>query len=517
MRKQRGEPGGPQQGQSSLYDRNFFREHSVDSLKKEWGHLSEAVRREVVESGELQQLAASFIDTPVDERLPVQFFEQAAAVNTRVGMLWDRYADNMQEFLRLPVIAYEFSHETVNVRTALKAHYLSGSAGNHYEISVSPLEHQVIILRHQFARDVKRLALSAVMSQEDELELDETGRIQLDSGVRIVANTEHPITADIIDPRDWKEVVQVKDRVYIATINGEKYVVKEYATAHHKDTREKAYPSQEAPLPNDSSVEYAYARYFEHLGPVEDGDVHVEWETPLGYVQTPDGYTFCLFAFDQRMVRENEIAIIFEQEKIDAALMKKIYDHILAHPDVYAEDWEQMHGMADIVYRHPELFDIDIQSSFSSKRKPTIIYDDFARVYARRLIDRSANVLSDAIVDRGFINTDTDGYERRIHVDPETQRMIVDIVAFDFEFYEFAGDTHVERHEKRVDFRVQHLFENVDLQEDHEGNRCTPAQQLLYIAALAQEYPDSAERLQRENDRFKREYGHTQRKPRIQL
>lgn len=223
--------------------------YPLEAMDKQWGLVTEAVRREIINNQDARKSLIQFCKTPVSETLPDQFIQAISVSDQRVAMLANRYNSGIKGYLELPAVPDEQIKPDIRKTKSFSEpnSYLDyykniyGKNTPKYEEELKKLvesgfflkgitgeEKLMISKRYKYARDVKLLALGAEIVDQGGVSPNTNGEVLLPSGVKMVIDIkDDDQRTDLISPHLWEKRRQLKDRVYEVEANGRKYILKE--------------------------------------------------------------------------------------------------------------------------------------------------------------------------------------------------------------------------------------------------------------------------------------------------
>ncbi len=457
---------------------------------RQWRAVTEALRRGILDDPEMRQIASQFVATPLSERLPEEAVDEIVKVDERTARLL-KLGSAITETLKLESVPDEFiSPDIRNAPSPTKGVYINmltrrKQQGDNESFDrtleeareaaarrpgITKAEKDLIARRYRYARDIKLLGLMAELYdqpiQSPEAE-DGVVSHELSSGTRLVMTAEaFEATPSLLDPQKWESRHQLKDRVYMVVVDGKQYIMKERKTLRHTDTREHDHTDGLT-----SEREFEVARVFAALGTIKQGNIELHWEKPLGYVEFPDGYQFCMFEAESGM----ETASPTYQLELS----------ILNSMGVHAEEFARIQQRAKEIY--DERGDLlwayedrrESQRAFSKKinfwKKASddspvvdeLAFREFAALKAAYIVDEARELLSQTMYRHGYGNYDRDGHGFRLR--KEGEQTVLEIIGFDFEYYENEPE-----HAKKVIAGIQ------ERRESGEGARSN-----IYMAGFS--------------------------------
>ena len=297
---------------------------------------------------------------------------------------------------------------------------------------VTQSERKLVAMRFRYARDVKLLALMAELSLDNDCNIvfDEGSnsvKRKLPSGTILsLDSVVFESTPELLDPRRWQSRRMIKDRVFSLMINGRRYIMKERKTTRHEDVKEHGHVDGLT-----SNEEFQVARELSQQGTIEEGDIKLRYEKPLGYVEFRDGYQFCLFEAEPELITYRPL---FELESI-----------ILSSPDVYRAEYNELVERARKLTLDRE--DLFVHTARGNDDQGLLTFEEFAKLKSYYLIEAAIDLLSQNTEQRGYSNKDKFGYGFK--VDTKDRRALLEILGFDFEYYERSPEqSHAIRSSK---------------------------------------------------------------------
>jgi hypothetical protein len=448
-----------------LLRRNGLREYArADSkryrgIDRRWTVITEAARRAIIDSPEVRELAASFTARPLNEELPLEAVSELADSNPSIAQLASR-GRALMDLLGLSPVPDELletdlwkSPTLLRKENAVRTlrHWKSSDNPERYGESLEYIRSRVenspgitldegflVARRYRYARDIKMLGLMAELQDQPIGSTEPSDGFlthELESGTRLVMTSEaFESNPNLLDPKNWERRRQLKDRVYVVTVEGKDYIMKERKTSRHTDV--KGYGHKDGLT---SQQEFEVAKEFSDLGVIGQEDIKLHWEKPLGYVEFPDGYQFCLFE---------------KEPDLDSRLPAyQLAREIMAVPERYTEEFEETRKRAREIYdsrrdllwaydqigvpnEQPKRFAISRAARRHNREyehQRNLSFQEFARIKARTLVDGAQELLSRTMWGQGYINSDVDGFAFRIGQGEE--RPTIEIIGFDFEYY----------------------------------------------------------------------------------
>ncbi len=287
--------------------------------------------------------------------------------------------------------------------------------------------------RYREARDVKLVALAAGLYGEPmrDLEPDDNGLLHhtLRSGVKIVVSAAAQEQAPgLVNPATWQDRWQIKDRVWVADINGRELILKERKTNRHVDTKQGGHKDG-----LESAEEFDRALQFSALGMVEmgDGSMQAHWERPVGYVQFPDGFSFCVFEPEKRLAEAKPHADFQEHLR---SVTAELQQAILQVPELYQEEFRTVQARANQIFAdRPDIlrnFDTGVPNPAGA-----LTFDEFALLKARHVVSAVPGNLRRVMWGMGVVDGDEEGYYLHVLAGSASYKPRLDVSAFDYEYY----------------------------------------------------------------------------------
>lgn len=446
-------------------------------VSREWTLVTEVIKRRLPQS-DVQTILRSFIDKPVSQHLAGDMLD-ALQANPEIGSVLKRSGTHLTDMLAFEEVPEEamspdikntsrLSHPVEDVQRfrlyntdeeRIKELLKEQSEGGAYTTSLSPYEAPLVLKKYTFARDVKLLALGAELAETGEVNLDEEGEVTLPSGTRLKISGEHSSSPVFLDPSKWEYRRQFKDRVYEIGVDGKKYFLKERKTSRHKDTLSGGHRDGLT-----SSEEFEVAVALNNEASVDDGEVRVSWEKPVGFVEYPDGFSFAVFEYEEAL-----------EPSVPTAEVEEV---IRDNPEAYSDEYEAVKKKINNYLVHPLVKDAAAftpitppkrRFGFFGKQESLLDYEAFAEAKASYLCYEARELVKEKALDLGYRNTDSapaNGYRL---IRGENNRVAVEVVGFDYELYEHDPE------------RVEKIRENTK-----EARREMPG---LFIPAELQQKP----------------------------
>jgi hypothetical protein len=488
---------------------------SPKDINREWRVVSEYLRRSVLDSAEARHALIPFVASPLSETLPNEAVQSVAILDHHLEQTQERMK-RLYDILKVPAVPDEaivpdihwaptlLDHDHQVARLSyIKEKYGDDTYDRHLEslaedkgAGLTHNERQLVELRFRQARDVKLMAfMSELIDQPGAMEVIGDGLVgrTLLSGTKMVM-TEEAATVDpnLLNPAHWQGRKMIKDRVYAARVEDREYILKERKTTRHYDTSRKGHVEGLT-----SAAEFAAAQHFAQLGTVHQEGLDLHWEKPVGYVEFPDGYQFCVFVSEDKL----EKASVIKQPEIakDLALA------VMEVPELYQEEYEQVKEQAAALHRLSDSAEASferrqhkpvrhhaakLKAVLTRTEKPVrydeLTFEEFA--YAKGAVQRHLLpiALFEAITSEGYVNTDDDGFSLRVVAEPG-KRPVIDVTMFDFERYETAEHAE-ERWPQMLEYQKDNLRRVYTINNILRWERHTPSNgqgnRSIYDAAM---------------------------------
>lgn len=443
-----------------------FREPVIDGelkseqlrkLDRQWLIVSEVARRAIKNSG-VQNALISFNAEPLSESMPYEAMTKIANSDDRTSKVIKRYDETLGVFLSHNAVPDDVlvpdirnAHRYVSADDEMKSlansrRYMNDDSfrkllerkkAGGATPGITKLERELVSRRYRYARDIKMLGLMAELrDQPVDTSNIEDGLIkhELKSGIKVAIIPEDiAVLNSIIDVDNWEGRSQIKDRVFAVNVDGHEYIMKERKTRRHTDTLQHGHADGLT-----SEQEFRVAEELSELGTIKQGDVQLKWEKPLGYVEFPDGYQFCLFESDPGL-KEKQCS----RHDIEREVVKLI--------DEYRQEYDAVSQRAKEIYRdRRDLLEYVVSKKQSSKiikfisgifnkkgnanrlQPDELTIEEFAEVKARSLESAALALLDKITLEHDFVNRDNTGYA--ISLRPG-QHPILGVIGYDFEYY----------------------------------------------------------------------------------
>ena len=427
------------------------------SIDRQWLTVTEAARRAILADPKIRHAAAGFTTRSLSEELPGQAIEEIATKDPRTTRLASK-AGRLTTLLGLDAIPDELirpdiANSTRLVRRSNEVRNLTpwrrrDSGGMYRDMldvtrrrlernpGISYAERELVARRYRYARDAKMLGLMAELYDNPapaEVTIKEgLVKHELPSGTRMVMTADTFEDApDLLDPAQWESRRQIKDRVYSIHVGGKGYIMKERKTPRHTDTTKGGHRKTLT-----SQQEFSAARDFSNMGEVRHGDIALRWEKPLGYVEFPDGYQFCIFESESELPVDHwpkyELAKAIEKE-----------------PDLYRDEYEETRQAAKRIYAERKDLLLDMDDDESGPDRDELTFGEFAELKANYMLMEAREQLDDILLSKGYVNTDTNGHAFIVREGDDGERPALELIGFDFEYYT-TDPEHAEALRKRL-------------------------------------------------------------------
>ena len=428
---------------------------------RQWMIVTEVARRAIAVNSEVRSTAIALAAEPLNETLPNKALKRFSGIDSRIARIAETTATTLGKRLQLDavpdkVIVPDITHapSLFNRQSAARSLELTvkydpeGYPRSLAQVvrtsqrvpGISYAERKLVAQRYRYARDVKMLGLAAELYDDPLSPADLVDGVltkELPSGIKIGLSADsYTVNPDLLDPSKWESRRQLKDRVYVVKVGGTEYIQKERKTARHTDTKKNGHRDGLT-----SQQEFEVAREFAGLGTVIHEDVSLKWEQSVGFVEFPDGYQFTIFEKVPDLEKNVELW--------------KVTDEICQHKEAYKEEFNEVKNAARTIYNERDdlLYDKRFEKS-STKSRVSFIYklrrkkpvdadripllndelsfEEFAELKARSLQEEARDLLTNTIYEKGYVNSDLDGYVITMH---KGARVRMQIIGFDFEYY----------------------------------------------------------------------------------
>lgn len=479
--------------------RRFLEETPRMELDREWGLVTEAIRREIRDHPATRSSLATLVTHPVDETLPLEMLSRVSTVDQRVARLQRRYQEQLTKYLSFPPVPEKeivpdirnasllstpaelipalqrlYKDEPERIQEAVDVYIRSG----YFLRGITPDERDMAIQRSRFARDCKLLSLGAEMLQQGVVTPNEQGEVHLPSGTTMVIAPERMNDcADLLNPLEWRRRRQIKDRVYEIQAGTSTYILKERKTKMHTDTK------QHGHVPGlTARQEFETARYFREHGELEQGNVAVRWENPIACIAFPDGFEFTVYEFEEQLMKVQDAV-----EKTTAAICERReqFEDEFKQVAAAAERWKETPQALRVQVYEPESdLMIVVRTLFNKKPKPKpLTFEQFAQVKAHRMKEQAKDLMTEAIYTSGYTNSDSDGFAFTVQQSPSVR---LEIFGMDFEYFarERAEETRERFRRHREFFREYRTTRGIGFLYWGNGEPVQRIQQAAYLGML---------------------------------
>ena len=459
-----------------LYDR--------EKVMKQWELLSTLAMREIKVDPDLRAQVVELAALPLSEKLGKAFFDILRTnENASVQRLAERYADgDLYKMLSLDEVPDELIVPDIINAPGYHPHRPGDEISPEGSDGLTNPERDLISDRYIVGRNVKRLILGAEILDNPDIEVDESGRLELPSGISITVDPEKADqVTDLMNPDGWTTNRQWKDRVYEVSTDAGQYIMKERKTNKHRHLKERGHRDGIT-----SQQEFATARFFESIGTTNSGDVDMRFEHPVGFVEYPDGYSFTMFEKEEHMWPIGDFG------RGERAVQGMYAYEMIDNPEHYECEFQIYKGLAEVIEESPEIFDIEIKSG---RIKTPLDFESFAKVKAEFDIDMAGLMYDRTLAKHGFNNTDHDGYAFKIYKSSEQRRARLEMIGFDFEYYKFdqvPGQREEEDDMIVVGYikdKLSRLTSNSRMKWSDNTER-TVMEEILYMAMLSKAFPE---------------------------
>jgi hypothetical protein len=482
---------------------------SIEKIDRQWRIATEIARR-AISNTDVRTTLIGYNAKELSESLPNDAINKIANIDNSMSRLIKHSSEDLGVFLNHNEIPEELlkpdiSHarsftgiETEKERTYRDKQYytednfkqlLDRKKNNGIPEGITKAERKLVSKRYSYARDIKMLGLMAELHDQpiDASNIDE-GLVmhKLKSGIEIgVVSQESDLLNSMLDVGKWESRRQIKDRVYAIIVDGKEYIMKERKTNRHTDTMEHGHFDG-----LNSKKEFQVAKKLSELGTIRKGDIGLKWEKPIGYVEFPDGYQFCVFESDPGLKKSNvsfsSLQYDLEREILESKdRYKAEYDDVcLRSKDIYRDrkDLLSRYGFSDTPKKTKNNLISSIKSIFGKKVEQSnslitdeLTFEDFSKLKAGRLLTESYELVRRVAEDNGYSNRDSNG-AYSINIRPGKDPL-VEVIGFDFEYYYEMTEDRVESMKA---YREKELANNI---EANMGSSAHRTQRPIIVAA----------------------------------
>lgn len=453
-------------------------------VTKQWGLITEVIRREIQNDPSLRQALINFAAIPLSEALPKNLLEKLAhSSNVRIAKLIERFSAGLGKYSALPAIPEtnivpDIRNAPEKLSPASALDRLKRAYGDNATISaafekyaqqgvfdkgLTDEERSLVSKRYKYARDIKILALQAELTDtKSAAALQENKHITLPSGTGLAINDDIP--ENILNPENWQKRTQIKDRVYSINIQDQTYILKEQKTNRHTDTFEKGHK------PGLSSAqEFEVARYLGEHALLDQNGVKLSWEKPVAHVTFPDGYQFTVFEFVNGLKNDQEIP---------QTLYAKIIENRAQFENEYQEICRKMKTMEPSKLK--SLLKNLVTKIQKKATEQPITYEEFSRVKTYNMIEHAKIMLEETLLAHNKKSRDHLGYGFRVLTKPQLK---LEIIGMDLE-YTFDGDQKESKEQRAnlLQYQQQKLREGLPfLMWSDIGGEVSEAQKKAYL------------------------------------
>jgi len=444
------------------YARREQRDALFGPVDRRWAIATEAARRAILGSSEIGAIAKDYIGKPLSEQTPNEFITELSAADPGVAKTMRISGEKFAAHLALPSVPDELMPHDIGIS---EKHYSKDEARrdlettfkyspDRYEDRVAAVkqgaetpgitdnEKTLVGQRYHYARDTKVLALLAEINQTTP-DFHAEGDVmvtKLESGISIGIAKEvyESDKALLLDPNNWQQRRQIKDRVSEVLIGGKTYIMKEKKTNRHTDTTGKRTHADGSISGhedgNSSREEFSVGRKLIEGGKKSQGGVELDWEEPIAYAEFPDGFQFSLFKKVENMTANVSTA----GDTLQRAIMNS--------PDLYAEDNAKIKAAAKIILEERAVV---IRERLPDYHPPTELeFWEYADIKSSAMIELAKVMIQEATLDAGFWNRDLDGFGFTI-IPPakEGEAHTLKVIGFDYEYYRKKADVQYAKDE----------------------------------------------------------------------
>lgn len=448
--------------------------YPVHQMDRQWGYLTEFVRRELMSNSLLRKEIAKYSAMPVNERLPYDFLRDLELISL---VSLERF--KISNYLALdPVPDDQISPDIQS------AHVLRETPRDfdRNPDGISVEEKTLVAQRYRFARDVKMLALQAeLLENMRSVQLEENSEYFLPSGIKIYIDKKNlGIAIELLSPAKWLKREQLKDRVYKIQVGSSQYILKEQKTARHTDTMNRGH------VPGLSSLEeFHTAQYFQEHGSVESGNVRVNWEKPLASVVFPDGFQFSIFEFADRLIDPKSILPVLSEEiQMNKSRFLDEFEKVKKNAVNFMDDTRLIHFNTRRTTKIQKFLDK------LRGRKSEVLelsFEEFSRIKALRMETQAEALMRRVVIENSYINSDTDGYAFRIN--SSNNELKLEILGFDLEYYSTIDRDRRENilHAMKESEKASQYFHGITFSQWWKGVPVSLAERAGFFAILALE------------------------------
>lgn len=299
-----------------------------------------------------------------------------------------------------------------------------------------------------------------------------SNEIFLPSGTHINYHIpDDTLKSEILNPENWKNRRELKDRVYEITIGDRLYVLKEKKTNRHRDTMKGGH------FDGLTSIdEYKTAKFFKENCVLEKELIKLNWETPIASVTFPDGFQFVIYEHEKEFIPESNV-------------LSTLYFEILNRKEIFEDEYNIIKNKCLNLIESPKVEnyqDVTLKDKILGLfglKDNSLSFDDFCKVKALMLYRGSKGFLEETVIKNGFNNRDRFGYGFKIN-SSEKGSFQLEIFGYDFEYYEpLEEDEKISRVKDLNDYQDSFDYKNGIFLKDWSNGLgvVTKLQQAAYL------------------------------------
>jgi hypothetical protein len=472
-----------------IVDNESILQFSNKEITRQWNLVTEVIMREIQLNPELRKSLLALSNEQADETLASKLVSLSITSSPRVHQITQRYNDTVIKYLNLPSIPDEFlgkdfrhvrylEHPTDKNKVD---RYLDENFGGKellerdiargiFEKGITVEEKKMAIQRYRFARDAKLIIFAVEMIEQNLVGQTINDKTILPSGTEFHLLNKG-FETNILNPINWEKRTMIKDRVYKITIKGKIYILKEKKTNRHTDTIKNGHLNGLS-----SEDEFKTAKFLKEYASIKfpNKKISVNWESPIGYVNFPDGFQFTIFEYENDLIEDRNL------------LEKKLYKMIIENKKQFEEEyqWTKQHYAKFLKHSLINRPRIDIARIMGFK--PKLTFESFAKVKTLSWIMKARDLMIDLLLKNEYSNSDKDGYAYKI---TNKKEIMLEIIGIDFEYY------HKITSERRNEIanngkRKDNILENLKMQLPFnwwDESRTSDAEQAAMIALSKKE------------------------------
>lgn len=426
-------------------------------VERQWGLVTEKLRRLMVSSVNVQAALVSFVGTPVTQHYPHDVFQVVASEVPVFSRLLQKesvlnaylaLADVPEEEIRpdvtraegLRVIEQdvgkevEFAHnrgeteDTPQRQRAILETITRRSDDQRYTKGITYEESHFVSRKRQYSGDVKILALGAELLYTGipaVVESNGDSQLTLPSGVSLLLSTQAlRDNPGFLSPQSWERKQDANDRLFRVRIGGREYMLKERKTKYHRRTLKEGHRPG-----HTSQEEYEIGKELASKGKMTKGPINVVWEKPFAAVTYPDGYQFAIFSYEHDLIDSKYI-----RERLTRA--------VLRHRDVYEGEYR------DILARMAKYIN-DTRVDRYTQSPDGLSFEQYARVKSHYMAQEARFMQRQALLNRGFIQEGKPQDTYRII--EEEGGVTLEVVGLDYEYMHKIDLEDVSGYQQDID------------------------------------------------------------------